>query len=122
MAKILLIEDDEILQAMYRKQLQSAGHQVTTAHDGRTGLDLAQSHHPDLVLLDVMLPGGLNGFDVLEQLKNDPKTKDIAVLILTNLETEEKVAKQIGASGYLVKVKTRPDDVIAKVTELLSKV
>src|SRR3989344_362647 len=119
MAKILLIEDDEILQAMYQKQLQSAGHQVIRAGDGKTGLDLAQSGHPDLVLLDVMLPGGLNGFDVLERLKQDPKTKAIAVLMLTNLESEEKVAKDIGASGYLVKLKSKPEAVISKVAERL---
>ena len=120
MAKILLIEDDEILQAMYHKRLRSGAHKVTTARDGKSGLDLERSHHPDLVLLDVMLPGGLNGFDVLEQLKQDPKTKDISVLVLTNLESEEKVAKDIGASGYLVKIKSKPEDVIAKVAELLA--
>lgn len=119
MAKILLIEDDQILQAMYQKQLQSAGHQVIRAGDGKTGLELAQSNHPDLILLDIMLPGGLNGFDVLERLKQDQKTKAIAVLMLTNLESEEKVAKDIGASGYLVKLKSKPADVLAKVTELL---
>ena len=104
---------------MYQKRLQSEGYEVIQARDGKTGLSLAKSDQPDLILLDIMLPGGLNGFDVLEQLKQDSKTKDIAVLVLTNLDSEEKVAKQIGASGYLVKVNTKPDQVIASIKELL---
>jgi DNA-binding response OmpR family regulator len=119
MKKILLVEDDDILQRMYQKRLQSEGYEVIQARDGKTGLSLAKSDQPDLILLDIMLPGGLNGFDVLEQLKRDQKTKDIAVLVLTNLDSEEKVAKEIGASGYLVKVNTKPDQVIVKVNELL---
>jgi DNA-binding response OmpR family regulator len=120
MAKILIVEDDEILQRMYKQRLESEGYEVFVARDGREGLLLAQTKGPDLVLLDIMLPGGMNGFDVLEQLKKDEKTKDVLVLVLTNLESEEKTAKEIGAFDYLVKANTKPDQVVAKVKELLS--
>lgn len=119
MAKLLIIDDDEILQRMYQKRLQSEGYEVVEALDGKRGLTLAQSDKPDLILLDIMLTGGFNGFDVLEQLKKDEATKDIKVLVLTNLGSEEKVAKDIGASGYLVKVNTKPDQVIEVVNKLL---
>jgi len=120
MKKILIIEDDEILVRMYQKRLISEGYDVIEARDARTGLTQAQTKKPDLILLDIMLPGGMNGFDVLEQLKQDESTKDSPVLILTNLESEEKVAKEIGATGYLVKVNAKPDQVIAAINELLA--
>lgn len=120
MARILLIEDEEILQRMYQKLLVSKGYEVLEAKDGRTGLTLSQTKKPDLIILDIMLPGGLSGFDVLEQLKKDELTKDIMVLVLTNLPSEEKMAITMGASRYLVKVNTKPDQVLDVVTELLS--
>lgn len=120
MNKILIIEDDEILQRMYQQRLESEGFTVIVARDGREGLTLAQSEKPTLILLDIMLPGGMNGFDVLEQIKKDEKTKDIVVLVLTNLGSEEKTAIDIGAAGFLMKVNTKPDDVVAKIKELLA--
>ena len=120
MAKILIVDDDEILQRMYHKRLQLEGHEVIQALDGKTGLTLAKSQNVDLILLDIMLQGGLNGFDVLEQIKQDPKTKDIIVLVVTNLDSQGKVAKEIGASGYLVKVDTKPDQILATINELLA--
>lgn len=115
MVKILIVEDDEILQRMYKKSLQSAGYDVIQARDGKTALSLAEEDNPHLMLLDIMLKGALNGFDVLEQIKQNPKTKDIIVLVITNLESEEKVAKKIGASGYLVKANTKPSQLVEAV-------
>ena len=71
MAKILLIDDDEALCRMYQKELTAKGYEVFTAFDGRSGLTLVHNHKPDLILLDIMLPGEMNGFDVLEQLKKN---------------------------------------------------
>ena len=119
MKTILVIEDDTSLSQAYQEMFRSQDVSVVTAKTGQEGLSLIQTTQPDLILLDIMLPGGMNGFDVLERLKQDPKTKAIAVLMLTNLESEEKVAKDIGASGYLVKLKSKPEDVISKVAELL---
>ncbi len=119
MATILIIEDDEILQRMYQKSFESEGYVTVQSADGLIGLQLAKTHKPDVILLDIMLPGGMNGFDVLEQMKKDEELKNIPVLVVTNLDSEGKVAKEIGASGYLVKVNTRPDQVIEAVRLLL---
>lgn len=120
MTKVLVIEDDQMLRSMYEKKLSAEGYQVLVAIDGRAGLTLINNEKPDLVLLDIMLPGGMNGFDVLEELKKDEQTKDLPVLMLTNLDSEAKVAKEIGASGYLIKANTRPSEVIATIKGLLS--
>lgn len=119
MTKVLIVEDDDILQRMYQKVLTAAGYVVSVVSDGSGALTFLQTEKPDVILLDIMLPGGMNGFDVLEQLKKDPKTREIKVLILTNLSTEEKVAKEIGASGYLVKSNTKPNQVVIAVKKLL---
>lgn len=117
--KILIIEDDEILERMYQKRLESEGYEVIWGRNGQEGIALAKTHQPDLILLDIMLPGGINGFDVLEQVKKHENLKASPVLILTNLGSEGKIAKDIGASGYLVKVNTKPEQVIAAVRQLL---
>jgi DNA-binding response OmpR family regulator len=119
MSKVLIIEDDELLKKMYRQKLVLEGYQVVEATNGNKGLQLATSTNPDLILLDIMLPGGINGFDVLEQLKRSPSTENIAVLILTNLDSEAKVAQEIGAAGYLVKSQTTPGEVINEVKKIL---
>lgn len=104
---------------MYTQLLTSKQYDVVTAHDGSTGLTLVRSDKPDLVILDIMLPGGMNGFDVLEELKRNEQTKQIPVLVLTNLDSEEKVAREIGAQYYLVKAHNPPEKVLEKMRELL---
>ena len=122
MAKIVFIEDERTLQKMLGEALVGAGFSVLTANDGETGLSLVGTELPDLVLLDLVLPK-MNGFSVLEALKNDEKTKDIPVMVLTNLETAEDVEKVIalGATTYLVKANYDLPDIVAKVQEVLKK-
>ena len=117
--KILIIEDDEILVRMYTQLLTGKQYNVVSAHDGKTGLILAQSEKPDLILLDIMLPGGMNGFDVLEKLKQDNKSRSIPVLVLTNLDSEEKTAREMGAQYYLIKADNPPEKVLEIIRELL---
>lgn len=119
--KILIVEDDQQLRDMYIRKLTFEKFHPVGAVNGEEGLRLARSEHPDLILLDVMLPGNMNGFDVLEVLKRDPDLKDIPVIMSTNLNTEEIVAKNIGASDYLVKANTSLDDVIKKIRQHLDK-
>lgn len=90
------------------------------AADGETGLELAKKHVPDLVLLDIILPKK-NGYEVLEELKNDEKTKKIPVILLTNLESPEDIEKAFekGASTYLVKSDYRLEDIVKKIKETL---
>lgn len=119
MTKILIIEDDPILSRMYEKKLLDEGYKVYFAFDGRVGKTLIRTEKPDLVLLDIMLSGGMNGFDILQGLREDKITKNLPVLILTNLDSEAKTAEQLGASGYLIKANTRPDMLVTTVKNLL---
>lgn len=118
--KIVIIDDDASLQEIYRDTLTSEGFMVFQAFDGKEGLMLAAAKGPDLIILDIMLPGGMNGFDVLEELKRSYRLKDIPVLILTNLESEARVAKTIGVNRYLVKADTSLKGVIKHVKELVT--
>ncbi len=119
MKKILIIEDDTSLCRAYREMLKQHEVEVVEAAAGQEGLTLVGSEKPDLILLDIMLPGGMNGFDVLEQLKRNPLTEKIPVIVLTNLDTEEKVARTIGASDYVVKANTTKDKIVKLVMDRL---
>lgn len=119
MARILLIEEDNLLQDLYRGKLTDEGFETEVAGNGKEGLDLVRSQNFDLILLDIMLPGGINGFDVLEILKKDPALSKIPVIVLTNLGGEEKVAREIGAVDYLVKVKVTPAQIVGRIKEIL---
>ncbi len=102
--KIALIEDDEVLSIVMREELGKAGFNILLASDGEKGIQLVRSKKPDLVLLDLMLPKK-SGFEVLEELKKDPKTKSIPVVILTVLSMDENIQKALraGAKDYFVK-------------------
>jgi DNA-binding response OmpR family regulator len=119
-AKLLLIEDDALLSRMYQTIFVSSSYDVTLAEDGQQGLDLAREHHPDVILLDVMMPK-LNGLEVLRQLKADAKLKDVPVIMLTNLagNTDIQTALQLGAVRYIIKNENRPKEVEAIVREIL---
>lgn len=112
MKKILIIEDDVKAGEIYTQALQRAGFSCSVVTSADEGVTEIKNNHPDLVLLDIMLPGGKNGFDVLEHLKRDDKTKDIPVIVLTNLDTEKKVAMQIGANDYFVKANTTLEQIV----------
>jgi DNA-binding response OmpR family regulator len=117
--RILIIEDDTSLFEVYQAMLGSTGFQVESATTGQAGLEAIKSTPPDLIILDIMLPGGMNGFDVLEKVEADETTKAIPVIILTNLDSEEAVAKRIGAKKYFVKANTTKDQVVKAVMEYL---
>lgn len=106
MKKILLVDDDPDLQKQYSLTLASVGHTVFQAKNASEALNILQTEVPDIIFLDVMMPGEMNGFDLLERLKKDGKMKTIPVIMLTNLDTEKTTALNIGASDYLVKVNT----------------
>lgn len=120
--KLLLVEDEEVLRRMYVKKLMSESFDVLEAGDGNQALTHAKNDKPDLILLDVMLPGGMNGFDILEILRRDEGTKNIPVIMLTNLSSEEETAKTIGVQGYFVKANTSLDDLVTKIKEILAPV
>lgn len=118
--KIFLIEDDPSLSKIYNARLGKEGYAVFLAAEGFEGLRRVGEEEPDLVILDLILPG-MSGFEILRQLKSDPKTKHIPVLVLTILEQDEDVkeALRLGASGYLFKSDTGTDDLVAQVKKHL---
>lgn len=122
MVKILLIEDDPLIQRMYIKELQLAGFEVEVSADGDDGLLKALSVSPELILLDIMMPKK-NGFQVLAELKAMEQTKNIPVIILTNLMQEQSAEKAIegGAFDYIIKSDFEPKDVLKIVEKALGQ-
>lgn len=120
--KILLIEDDKYIFRAYKDGLEHAGFEVIGASDGSEGVSEAKDKKPDLILLDLILPIK-NGFEVLEEIKMDDATKNIPVIILSNLGQESDVAKgnALGAEDYLIKSNYSMKEVIEKVKFQLVK-
>jgi DNA-binding response OmpR family regulator len=104
MAKILIAEDEKQIADMIAFKLTNGGHQVIRAHDGEQAVTLATREHPDLILLDAMMPG-LSGFEVLRRLKRDPLLKNIGVIMVTAKGHERDVLSGLsgGAIDYVVK-------------------
>lgn len=121
MKKILFVEDESALQKTFSEAVKGEGFELISALDGETGLKLAKEKKPDLILLDLILPK-INGIEVLKKLKQDPETKEIPVIVLTNLEDLEKIDKamELGAKAYLVKAEYSLKEVIQKIKEILN--
>src|SRR5690606_4742617 len=104
MATILVVYDSPPEPEAFRTMLEKNGHQVLTAENGADGVALARQEKPDVILMDIVMPG-LNGFQATRQLTKDPETKHIPVIIVTtkDQETDRVWGKRQGASGYLVK-------------------
>jgi len=119
--KILIVEDEQALQKTLGEILTQEGYEVIAASDGEMGLTLAQDSNPDLILLDLILPK-VSGFEVLKQLKGNNLTKDIPVIVLTNLEGVEEVDKAVslGATTYLVKSQYSLEELVSKIKEIAS--
>ena len=121
MAKtILIIEDDKFLRDLITKKLIKEGFNISEAIDGEEGLRKIKEKKPDLVLLDLILPG-IDGFDILSKMKSDPESSSIPVVILSNLGQREEVEKglKLGAIDYLIKAYFTPGEIIEKVKNAL---
>jgi two-component system, chemotaxis family, chemotaxis protein CheY len=120
MKKIVLVEDDEVMARMYRKVFSFGGFEITVASDGREGLKKIKQILPDLIILDVMMPK-MNGLEVLNELKLNRDTKNIPVVMLTNLSLPEEIrfALEKGAVRYLIKCENEPKKVFEIVQKLL---
>lgn len=121
MAKILFMEDEQSLQSAMGELLEQNKYTVFKALDGESGLAMAKKELPQLILLDLILPKK-NGFEVLEELKKDPSTKNIPVVVLTNLEGSAEVEKalSLGATTYLVKANYKLDELLDKIEMVLN--
>ncbi|MFH0804916.1 MAG: response regulator [Patescibacteria group bacterium] len=120
--KILLVEDDAFLGGMYVTKLNLEGFDVQLAGDGEKGLRLAQTMQPALILLDIVLPK-MGGFDVLKSLRADQQTRNIPVILLSNLGQREDVQRglELGAQDYLIKAHFMPSEVVGKIAALIGK-
>ena len=121
MAKIFVVEDDQPLALAYQKKFTQVGFAVDLAGDGQSGLSKATLGKPDLIILDIMLPGGMNGFDVLQQLKLSEVTKDIPVIVMTNLAEEGESARKLGAKEYLLKVNVTLAELLEKAKKYIGE-
>ena len=120
--KILIIEDDQRINKVYMAKLSVEGITVMTALDGIEGLRKIYSEKPDLILLDLMLPRK-SGFDILKDIKADPKVKDIPVIILSNLAQEKEIEEglALGAVDYLVKTDYSIQQVMEKIKKAFER-
>jgi DNA-binding response OmpR family regulator len=119
-SKIAIIEDDIAIVQMYRTKFETSGYEVETAGDGVTGLQLVESFHPDIILLDLMMPR-MGGLDMLAALRKQPDGKDAKVIVLTNMGDADTAAKinKLDADDYIVKAEMTPKQVEERVSKLL---
>jgi len=120
--KVLIVEDEPALRDIYATKLESEGFNVVQAGDGAQGLNTAIQELPDIILLDVIMPVK-DGFEMLEDVKLNPKTKDIPVIVLSNLgqSYEIKRGMDLGAEDFLTKANLVPAKIVEKVREVLEK-
>lgn len=120
--KVLLIEDEEMLSNMYKIKFEQEGFEFIAAKDGVTGAQLAKTEKPDIILLDIIMPK-MDGFAVLKKICEETESKNIPVILLTNLGQDEdiKKGKALGAKDYLVKAELTPSQVLEKVKKFLIK-
>ncbi len=120
--KILIIEDDTMLNKIYQTKLGILGYQMVAAYDGEEGLKKIETENPAIVLLDLMLPKK-NGFEILEAVKQNPKLNRIPIILLSNLGQEDDIQRGLGlgAVDFLVKSDVKLETVINKIESILQK-
>ncbi|MCD6270224.1 response regulator [bacterium] len=121
MKRLLFIEDELALQKTLGDMFRKNGYEVISALNGKAGIELANKEKPDVILLDLILPK-MDGFEVLSNLKKTEETKEIPVIILTNLDNISDIDKalELGAKIYLVKANYSQEEVVEKVNQVLS--
>ncbi len=120
--KILLVEDDTFISGMYQTKLSALGVDLEVIDDGEAAMQrLEKDPLPDLVLLDVVLPGK-DGFEILEGLRSRDRTKNLPVILLTNLGQKPDVERglKLGANDYIIKAHFTPTEVVEKISNLLN--
>lgn len=119
---ILIIEDDVFLSGLLSQRLRGENFVCEVAQNGEIGLGYARAKKPDLILLDLLLPG-TDGYEVLKQLKADPESAKIPVVILSNLSQDKIVSRgfELGAAGFLVKAHNDLGEIVTKIKELLAR-
>lgn len=117
---ILVVEDDKFLRELIAQKLIKENYEVSEAIDGEQGIKKIKEEKPDLILLDLILPG-IDGFEVLARMKKDSELSSIPVIIFSNLGQKEDVERglKLGASDYLIKAHFTPGEIIEKIKKTL---
>ena len=120
MTKLMIVEDDIALREIYSIRLTAEGYTIVVAGDGEEALAIAVREKPDLILSDVMMPK-ISGFDMLDIIRSTPELKDVKVVMMTALSSEEQRARgeALGADRYLVKSQVGIEDVVNVIHEVL---
>lgn len=120
--KIVVVEDDQAFYNLCATELELKGYKVVHVPDGQTAVSRIREEKPDLILLDIILPG-INGLDILEELKAADETADIAVIMLTNFGTDENISKavELGADDYLMKYNLVPSELPEKLAPYIGE-
>ena len=122
--KVLLVEvveDQETLRESLSESLDEAGYHVISAKNGAEGLEQALNNHPDLILLDIVMPN-TDGITMLKHLRDDKWGKDADVILLTNIDAMDKLSEALehGVRDYVVKADTKLEDIVSRVKDRLS--
>jgi CheY-like chemotaxis protein len=119
---ILIIEDDAFFRTIISKEFESDGFNVIEAGDSTEAFKSLENTKPDLILLDILLPG-MNGYEILEKIKADKKTADIPIIMLSNLGQKDEIekAKNLGVEDFMIKVNFVPEEIVQRVREILNK-
>jgi DNA-binding response OmpR family regulator len=117
---ILIVEDDKFIADIYKRKFNQEGFGVEIAKDGLKALKIIREKKPDLLLLDIILPD-FNGWQILRQIKEDQKLKDLKVVILSNLEQRKDIEKgiKLGAQAYLIKAHYTPSEVVKEIKKII---
>lgn len=120
MKSILVVDDQPTIRQLLKVSLSGPDREILLAESGEQALDIAKVKTPDLIIMDIMMPGGMDGFEAVRQIRNDPSIKDCPVLILTakDQQSERGRASEMGVDGYLSKP-FRLDDLLGHVGRLI---
>jgi two-component system, OmpR family, alkaline phosphatase synthesis response regulator PhoP len=121
MTKVLIVEDEPMVARMYQKGLEINGYQVFAAVGGIKGIEIAKKEKPDVILMDIMMPG-MTGVEALTEMKKDPEIAQIPVIMLTNMSADDdkEICMHKGAKDYLVKSQFKPRELSDKLKEILN--
>lgn len=121
MTKIAIIEDDSVINQMYRMKFEADGFDVQVADNGKSGVELVETYQPDIILMDLQMPE-MNGDQALAHIRSQKWGAETPVIILTNLGAEEspKSLKSLNIHSYIVKAELTPSQVVARVKDALN--
>jgi CheY-like chemotaxis protein len=120
--KILIIEDEEIINELLAKKLTREGYEVFITRNGNEGMAAIKKEKPDLILLDIVMPE-MDGFEVMEQIQKNEDIKNIPIIIISNSgqPVELEKAKKLGARDWLIKTEFDPQEVVDKIAKQIGK-